>query len=66
MDNKISYYRNKHNLTLKELSIKSGISVSQINYIENNISKDVKLSTAISLSRALGVDIYELFCIKKY
>ena len=36
-----------------------------INKIENEETKDIFLNNAIALSRALNVDIYELFCIKR-
>lgn len=65
MENKVWYYRNIKNMTLQRLSILTGISVSEINSIENGNTNDIKLSNAISLSKALKVDLYELFCIKK-
>ena len=62
MENKLWYYRNKRHMTLEELSRKTGLSVAAINKIENEETKDIFL---IALSRALNVDIYELFCIKR-
>ena len=64
MENKVWEYRNKRKITLKELSRLSGISVSQLNNIENGNTQDILLSNAIILSRILKVDLYELFCIK--
>lgn len=64
MENKLWYYRNQKALTLQELSRLSGISVAALNKIENGNTKDILLSNAITLSRVLNVDIYELFCIK--
>lgn len=64
MENKLWYYRNKKALTLQELSRFSGISVAALNKIENGNTKDILLSNAITLSRILNVDIYELFCIE--
>lgn len=64
MENKLWYYRNKKALTLQELSRLSGISVAALNKIENGNTKDILLSNAITLSRILNVDIYELFCIE--
>jgi transcriptional regulator with XRE-family HTH domain len=52
-------------MTLEELSRKTGLSVAAINKIENEETKDIFLNNAIALSRALNVDIYELFCIKR-
>jgi len=65
MENKLWYYRNKRHMTLEELSRKTGLSVAAINKIENEETKDIFLNNAIALSRALNVDIYELFCIKR-
>ena len=65
MENKLWYYRNKRRMTLEELSRKTGLSVAAINKIENEETKDIFLNNAITLSRALDVDIYELFCIKR-
>jgi transcriptional regulator with XRE-family HTH domain len=64
MNNKLWYYRNQKALTLQELSRLSGISVAALNKIENGNTKDILLSNAITLSRILNVDIYELFCIE--
>lgn len=64
MENKLWYYRNQKALTLQELSRLSGISVAALNKIENGNTKDILLSNAITLSRILNVDIYELFCIE--
>ena len=65
MENRVWHYRNERNLTLAQLSRLSGISISELNNIENHVYRDIKLSTAIRLSKVLHVDIYELFCIKK-
>lgn len=65
MDNKIGEYRYKNDLTLKELSIRSGISTTALSNLENELTKDILLSHAITLSRVLHVDLYELFCIRK-
>ena len=63
MQNKVWHYRNKRGLTLQELSRLTGLSVAAINKIENDNTSDILLSNAVSLSHALKVDIYELFCI---
>lgn len=65
MENKLWIYRKQKNMSLKELSRYTGISVSELNAIENGFTNDILLSNAIRLSKALHVDIYELFCIKK-
>ena len=64
MENKLWYYRNKNNITLQELSRLSGISVAELNRIENGYTNDIMLSNATILPKILHVDIYELFCIK--
>ncbi|MBS5619667.1 helix-turn-helix transcriptional regulator [Eubacterium sp.] len=64
MENKLWYYRNKNNITLQELSRLSGISVAELNRIENGYTNDILLKNAIALSKILHIDIYELFCIK--
>lgn len=65
MENKIWYYRTKQNMTLRDLSRKTGISVSNLDKIENDMTHDILLKNAITLSHVLQVDLYELFCIKK-
>ena len=63
MKNKVWYYRNQRGLTLQQLSKLTGLSVAAICKIENDNTNDILLSNAIILSRALKVDMYELFCI---
>lgn len=65
MDNKIGEYRYKNDLTIKELSIRSGMSTTALSNLENGLTTDILLSHAITLSRVLHVDLYELFCIRK-
>lgn len=65
MKNKVGEYRYKQNLTLKELSQRSGISATTLSKIENDQTNDILLSHAITLSHILKVDLYELFCIKR-
>lgn len=65
MENKLWYYRNQRNMSLKELSRKTGISVTGLNKIENEKTNDILLSNAIIISKVLKVDLYELFCIKQ-
>lgn len=64
MENKLWYYRNERHMTLKELSRKTGITVTALNKIENGNTNDIMLSNTIILSKVLKVDLYELFCIK--
>ena len=65
MKNKVGEYRYRQNLTLKELSMRSKISITTLYKIENELTNDILLSHAVTLSRILKVDLYELFCIKK-
>lgn len=65
MKNKVGEYRYKQNITLKELSQRSGISATTLSKIENDQTNDILLSNAIILSRILKVDLYELFCINR-
>ena len=65
MKNNVGEYRYKQNITLKELSQRSGISATTLSKIENNQTNDILLSHAITLSHILKVDLYELFCIKR-
>lgn len=65
MENKLWFYRKQKNMSLKELSRYTGISVSELNSIENGFTNDILLSNAVRLSKVLHVDIYELFCIRK-
>ena len=65
MKNKVGEYRYKQNITLKELSQRSGISATTLSKIENDQTNDILLSHAITLSRILKVDLYELFCIRR-
>lgn len=64
MKNKVAYYRNQQSMTLRQLSKKAGISIGNLDKIENDYTKDILLSNAIELSKALDVDLYELFCVK--
>ena len=65
MKNKVDEYRCKQNITLKQLSDRSGISRTTLSKIVNNQTNDILLSHAITLSRILKVDLYELFCIRR-
>lgn len=65
MKNKVGEYRYKRNMSISELSRRTGISSTTLSNIENGHTSDILLSNAISLSRALNVDLYELFCLKR-
>ena len=64
MENKVGIYRTKNELTLKQLSDRTGISTTTLSKIENEHTNDILLSNAIILAKVLKVDLYELFCIR--
>ncbi len=55
--------RNNKKITLNKLSEKSGVSKTHINDIENNI-KSPSLFVMVRLSKALDVEITELYKVK--
>lgn len=59
VENNVKEFRQKAGLTLNQLSVRSGISVSTINDIEHGA--EPRVLTAISLSRALGVSVEDLW-----
>lgn len=63
MKNKVWHYRNQQNISLRRLSAMTGISTSELNKIENEETKDIWLRNAVAISKALKVDLYELFCL---
>ncbi len=67
MDVRVTYHvyeiRRIKNMTLRDLSIKSGISRTEINNIENNL-KDPTIRTMCLLSLALDVSLQDLFSIE--
>lgn len=65
MKNKIGEYRYKQNMSIAELSRRSGISTTALYNLENGYTSDILLTNAIILSKILNADIYDLFCIKK-
>jgi DNA-binding XRE family transcriptional regulator len=56
----IKEIRKQKNMTLDELSKCSGVSKTHINDIENNI-KEPTLTIAISIAKALNVQLTDLF-----
>ena len=65
MKNKVGEYRYKLNMSISELSKRSGLSTTAITNLENGYTSDIYLSHALSLSHALDIDLYTLFCIKR-
>lgn len=55
--------RKERNLTLAQLSEKTGISTTHINDIENNI-KEPSISMMIRIAKALGIKIEELYKVQ--
>ena len=56
----IKEIRKQKNITLDELSKRSGVSKTHINDIENNI-KEPTLTIAISIAKALNVQLTDLY-----
>lgn len=56
----IKEIRKNKNITLDELSKRSGVSKTHINDIENN-RKEPTLSIAVSIAKALDVQLTDLF-----
>lgn len=65
MKNRIGEYRYKQNMSLAELSRRSGMSTTALYNLENGYATDIMLSNAVILSHVLHVDLYELFYINK-
>lgn len=55
--------RKERNLTLAQLSDKTGISTTHINDIENNI-KEPSISMMIRIAKALDLSIEDLYRVK--
>lgn len=65
MKNRVAEYRYKRNMSISELSKRTGMSTTAIVNLENEYTSDILLSHAISLSHVLKVDLYDLFYIKR-
>lgn len=59
---KLKQIRKEKNMTLEELSKKSGISTTEINDIENN-KKRPTLQSIILLAKALDLEIEDLYVV---
>ena len=57
---KLKEIRQKYNLSLEDLSKKTGISTSHLNYIERG-EKEPSLSMIIRIAVALNIDEKELY-----
>ena len=56
----LSNIREKQNIGLYDLSKRSGVAYSVLYYIENN-RRDVHVSTALKIAKALNVTVEDLF-----
>lgn len=61
MNNNLKVIREKANLTQEELARISGVSRGTISSIEREIDMDIKSSTLIALSKALGKQVSDIF-----
>lgn len=59
---KLKQIRKEKNISLSELSRKSGVSKTQINDIENNRKKPT-LQSVILLAKALDVNVNDLYVV---
>lgn len=59
----VKQIREKKQLTLSQLSDKSGVSVTHINDVENNM-KGPSLLIMVKLAKALDVSITDLYRVK--
>lgn len=62
---KLKEVREKNNLSLEELSKKTGISKSHLNYIERG-EKEPSLSMIIRIAVALNIDEKELYKVVRW
>ena len=61
---KVYKYRNKSNMTLRELEQKSGVSRATINNIENNVANPT-IEIICRIAIALDCSPYDLFFLEK-
>ena len=62
---RIKYWRERQKLSLHELELKTGISASYLNRIENNFRKAPSLPILQLISESLSIPLYELLNIPK-
>ena len=66
LSNVVYDYRKSNDLTQEELQKRSGVSKSQISYIEREINPDTgevfvaKIDTIVKLSNAMNIDTFDL------
>lgn len=63
MKNKLQELRWEKNWSQNQLSIRSGVPQPVISIIENNMSENPGVFTALRLSRALSVTVEDIFML---
>jgi len=61
---KLREIRIEKNISIRELSRKTGISKSHLNYIENG-EREPTISVIVRIALALGIDEKDLYEVKK-
>lgn len=56
---KIIYYRKQKNLSLQELSSKTGLSISYLSHLETGVRRNPSLDTLDKLATAFNIDIVD-------
>lgn len=63
MKNRLQEIRWEKNWSQNQLSIRSGVPQSVISIIENNMTENPGVFTALRLSRALSVTVEDIFIL---
>lgn len=63
-ENRVRELREELGITQEQLAKKSRISRATISFIEKNKKSDLKVSTMLAISNALGVKIGDIFLLK--
>ena len=64
MGYKIKEIRESLRMTQEELAEKSGVSRVTISAMENGVERNTTSKTLLSIARALGVTIDQIFCVE--
>lgn len=59
--NRVKYYREKKGISQEQLATISGVSRPIISDLENNKKNDIKATTMIAISDALGEKVRDVF-----
>lgn len=65
MKNRLQEIRWEKNWSQNQLSIRSGVPQSVISIIENNMTENPGVFTALRLSRALSVTVEDIFILQE-